>query len=211
MHLNTNKRSAVVDADSTGGADPLEDLLARAAPGRSSRPAAAGSSTWGLTWSDVHARWPASLRREHQRVRCHGTVLGVRLGRSRRPGDERSLLLQGATTAPSGCRATSDCVSSGNMAALGALAAVVSAESTRSGLLRRLRRHRGAGDPPGAGDHHAGAPVPRRRPGADSVDAAPRDAHPRRGHPVRRRLHVDDVHAAAAGRDARRPRRRRPP
>jgi crotonobetainyl-CoA:carnitine CoA-transferase CaiB-like acyl-CoA transferase len=57
LHLNTNKRSVMLDATTSGGSESLERLLEGAnvvieETGRGRL------RTWGMSWSAVHERWP---------------------------------------------------------------------------------------------------------------------------------------------------------
>ncbi len=132
LHLNTNKRSVVVDAATSPTGEPLEPLL-KAANLVIEETGRGRLRTWGMTWSGVHERWPelsvasisgfgatgpyAEYYWEDLVVQTMSDALvqpRSEDGPVRLPGQLALHLV-------------------GNMAALGGLAAVVSAESTGSG------------------------------------------------------------------------------
>jgi crotonobetainyl-CoA:carnitine CoA-transferase CaiB-like acyl-CoA transferase len=132
VHLNTNKHSVVIDGAGVVRAEALEQLLGRAhlVVEESGR---APLSAWGLTWDDLHARWPGLSVVSISGFGATGPYAGYAWD---------DLVVQ--TMADALVRPKSDdgpvrlpghlglCLV-GNMAALGALAAVIVAESTGVG------------------------------------------------------------------------------
>jgi len=131
LHLNTNKRSMVVEASSTDGRRCMDTLLGSAQlvieeTGRGRL------ATWDLSWSAVHARWPALSVASISGFGATGPYAGyawddlvvqTMSDAVVRPRDDGPVRLPGHL----GLHLV------GNMAALGALAAVMSAGSTGTG------------------------------------------------------------------------------
>ena len=132
VHLNTNKRSTVVDAGAPDGRERLERLLQGAhlvieETGRGRL------RTWGLAWAELHERWPRL------------TVVSISGFGATGPYAEYAwadLVVQAMSDALVRPRSDDDPVRLpghlglhlvGNMAALGALAAVLGAESSGAG------------------------------------------------------------------------------
>ncbi len=123
--------------------------------------------TWGMTWSGLHELWPALSV-----VRISG--FGATGPYAAYAWDD--LIVQTMSDALVRPRSDDGPVRLpghlalhlvGNMAALGALAAVVSAESTGVGSFVDCAALEVLVDPSGARNHAVGAPVPRRRAGAE--------------------------------------------
>ena len=198
LHLNTNKRSTVVEPAAPGGRARLDDLLRGAhlvieETGRGRLPA------WGTDLERPARAVARALGRAHQRLRCDRALRGVRVGRHRRPDHERRPGASPFRRRPGPAARSSRAAPGGQHGRPGRAGRRHRRRVDRHRVLRRLRRPGGALDPPGAGHHAAGPPVPRRRAGAEPRGCGPRDAHSGRGAPLRGRLRLHDVDAPAAG------------
>jgi len=131
VHLNTNKHSVVPDV-ATGGDDALDDLLGGAhlvveETGRGRL------RSWGLVWDDVHARWPGLSVVSISGFGATGPYADYDWADFVVQAVADSFVQPKSDDGPVRLPGSLGLCLVGNMAALGALAAVVSAESTGLG------------------------------------------------------------------------------
>ncbi len=132
LHLNTNKRSTVVEPAAPGGRARLDDLLRGAQlvieeTGRRRLPA------WGLAWNALHERWPALSVVRISGFGATGPYAGYEWDDIVVQTMSDALVRPRSDDGPVRLPGHLALHLVGNMAALGALAAVIGAESTGTG------------------------------------------------------------------------------
>ncbi len=132
VHLNTNKRSTVLDPAATGSRARMEDLLdgAHLVIEESGR---GGLGAWDMTWPSVRERWPRLTVVRISGFGATGPYAGYAWDDLVVQTMSDALVRPRSDDGPVRLPGHLGLHLVGNMAALGALAAVVSAESTQQG------------------------------------------------------------------------------
>ncbi len=140
LHLNTNKRSIVVDAHDTAGRAKLRQLLERAhlviEESGGDDPASGLLESFEIRWDELHEQYPALCAVHISGFGLTGPYAGYRWADIVVQAVSGALLLQGRSDQdPLRLPGQLGLCFVGNTAALGALAAVVLAERTGEGSL----------------------------------------------------------------------------